>query len=70
MKTKDLKNELYELIEIGDKNFLDVLHETAKTYMTQKRVDKMIAEGEEEIEQGKTYSLKEAKKMVDDWKKD
>ena len=67
MSTLEIKEELYKYIEIGDKQFIDKLYETAKSYIDQKRLDRMIAEGEEDIKAGQTYSLKEARKVVDNW---
>ncbi len=67
MSTIEIKEELYKYIEIGDKQFIDKLYQTAKSYMEQKRLDRMIAEGEADIKAGRTYSLKEAKKIIDSW---
>lgn len=68
MTTTEAKKELSRLIEIGDDQFIDEMYNTAKSYMEQKRLDRMIAEGEADIEAGRTYSLKEVKKIIDDWK--
>lgn len=67
MSTIEIKEELYKYIEIGDKQFIDKLYQTAKSYMEQKRLDRMIAEGEADIKAGRTYSLKEARKIIDSW---
>ena len=67
MSTIEIRKELHKFIEIGDNQFLDTLYKTAQSYMEQKRLDEMIAEGEEDIKAGRTYSLKEAKKIVDNW---
>lgn len=68
MTTTEAKKELSRLIEIGDDQLIDKMYNTAKSYMEQKRLDRMIAEGEADIEAGRTYSLKEVKKIIDDWK--
>jgi predicted transcriptional regulator len=68
MTTTEAKKELSRLIEIGDDQLIDKMYNTAKSYMKQKRLDRMIAEGEANIEAGRTYSLKEARKIIDDWK--
>lgn len=65
METLNIKKELHEYIEIGDRKFLDTLYETAKSYMEQKRLDAMIAEGEEDIKAERVHSLKDAKKLID-----
>ncbi len=70
MGALELREELHKYIEIGDNKFLDVLYKTAKEYIEKKQLDRMIAEGEEDIKAGRTHSLKEAKKMVDDWTKE
>jgi hypothetical protein len=66
----EIREELHKYIEIGDKQFLNTLYKTAKSYIEQKNLDRMIAEGEADIKAGRTYSLEEAKKMVDDWEKE
>jgi hypothetical protein len=65
-----LREELYKYIEIGDRKFLNALHKTAKEYMEQQRLNRMIAEGEEDIAAGKTYRLAQAKKMMAEWEKE
>jgi len=70
MGALELREELHKYIEIGDNKFLDALYKTAKEYIEQKQLDRMITEGEEDIKAGRTHSLKEAKKMVDDWTKE
>ncbi len=37
--------------------------------MEQKRLDRMIAEGEEDIKAGRLHSQEEVKKMIKDWTK-
>lgn len=70
MGALEIREELHKYIEIGDKQFLNTLYKTAKSYIEQKNIDRMIAEGEADIKAGRTYSLKEAKKMVDNWEKE
>jgi len=69
MSTLEIKEELYKYIEIGDKQFIDKLYETAKSYIDQKRLDRMIAEGEEDIKAGRLHSQEEVQKMIKDWTK-
>ena len=54
MSALEIKEELYKYIEIGDKQFIEKLYQTAKSYMEQKRLDRMIAEGEEDIKADRT----------------
>lgn len=65
MSTIELKQELHNYIDQGDDKFIKMFYEMAKAYMLQKQKDKMIAEAEEDIEKGRTYSLKEAKEIMD-----
>jgi len=66
----ELREELRKYIEIGDKNFLNALHKVAKAYMEQKRLDSMIAEGEEDIKSGRLHSHDEVQKMIENWTKE
>jgi predicted transcriptional regulator len=65
MSRSDLRRKLHSYIEGGDKQLLNTLNETAETYMQQKELDQMIAEGEEDIKAGRTYNLEEVKKMFE-----
>ena len=69
MSTLEIKQELHRYIEIGDNQFIDTLYKTAKTYIKQKRLDKMIAEGEEDIKAGRVHNQEDVKKMIKDWTK-
>ncbi len=65
MGTMEIKQELHKFVDTGDDKFVKLFYEMAKVYMQQSQKDKMILEGEEDIKAGRTYSLKEARKMVD-----
>jgi hypothetical protein len=69
MSVIEIKKELYKFIEIGDKQFIDKLYQTAKTYMEQKGLDRMIAEGEEDIKTGRLHNQEDVQKMINDWTK-
>lgn len=69
MSTVEIKEQLYRYIEIGDKQFIDKLYQTAKSYIEQKRLDRMIAEGEEDIKAGRLHSQEDVQKMIKDWTK-
>lgn len=69
MTTTEAKKELSRFIEIGDDQFIDKMYNTAKSYMEQKRLDRMIAEGEADIEAGRLHSLEDVQKMINDWTK-
>lgn len=70
MGALEIREELHKYIEIGDKQFLNTLYETAKNYMEQKRLDRMIAEGEADIKAGRLHSQKDVQKMIEDWTKE
>ncbi|MCH4831143.1 hypothetical protein E5F92_000025 [Flavobacterium columnare] len=63
MGTIEIKRELHNLIDEGDDKFVKMFYEMAKAYIGQKRKDKMISEGEEDIKEGRLYSLKEAREL-------
>ena len=66
----ELREELRKYIEIGDGNFLKALHKTAKSYIEQKQLDRMIAEGEEDVKEKRVNSQDEVQKMIEDWTKE
>jgi predicted transcriptional regulator len=70
MGALEIREELQRYIEIGDKQFLNALYETAKNYMEQKRLDRMIAEGEADIKAGRLHSQKDVQNMIEDWVKE
>jgi hypothetical protein len=65
MSSIGIKQELHKLIDSGDDKFVKIFYEMAKVYMEQLQKEKMVLEGEKDIKSGKTYGLKEAKKMVE-----
>ena len=70
MGSLEIREELHKYIEIGDKQFLNVLYNTAKSYIEQKKLDRMIAEGEADIEAGRLHSQQDVQKMIEDWTKE
>ncbi|PKP23982.1 MAG: hypothetical protein CVU03_14045 [Bacteroidetes bacterium HGW-Bacteroidetes-2] len=70
MEAIELREELRKYIEIGDGNFLKALHKTAKSYIEQKQLDRMIAQGEEDIKEKRVHSQDEVQKMIEDWTKE
>lgn len=67
MSTIELKRELHHYIDEGDDSFVKMFYEMAKAYMLQKQKDRMIAEAEDDIDNGRTYSLKEAEGIMEKW---
>ncbi len=68
MGALEIRQELHKFIDIGDTKFLAVLYKTANEYIERQKRDRMIQEAEEDIKAGNTYSLKEAKQIIDNWK--
>lgn len=67
MSSIGIKQELHKLIDSGDDKFVKMFYEMAKAYTEQLQKEKMVLEGEKDIKSGRTFGLKEAKKMVDNW---
>ena len=65
MNAIKLKRELHSFIDQEDDKTVEMLYQMVQSYKIQKRKDKMIAEGEEDIKNGRMYSLKEAKEIMD-----
>lgn len=57
-----MKKEIHQIIDTGDDKFVRIFYEMAKDCVGWLQKDKLIAQGEEDIKDGRTYSLKEAKK--------
>ncbi|WP_299672243.1 hypothetical protein [uncultured Polaribacter sp.] len=67
MSTLEIRNEMLEIIQNEDENSLKNLYQIIKQYKHQKQLDKMIAEGEEDIKNGDVYNSSEVKAMLDNW---
>ena len=67
MSTIEIRNEMLELIKNEDDSSLKRLYELFKAYKEQRRLDKMIAEGEEDIKAGRLHSQSEVQKMIESW---
>ena len=64
MSTLEIREEILEIVQNEDESSLKNLYQIIKQYKHQKQLDKMIAEGEEDIKAGRTYPLEEARKMI------
>ncbi len=64
MSTLEIRKEIVDFINNEDETSLKKLYKLIADYKQQRHLDKMIAEGEEDIKTGKTYSLKDARKMI------
>jgi hypothetical protein len=65
MSILEIRQEMIELIKNEDDNSLKGLYHLIKSYKNQRQLDKMIEEGEDDIDAGRTYGLKEARKLID-----
>ena len=68
MSTLDLKKELQDLINEGDEKFIKNIYKMAKACTHQSKEDKMIAEAEDDIKNGKIHSQKEVQQIIESWK--
>ena len=68
MSTIELKQELHSFIDEEDDKSVKIFYQMVQSYIVQKRKDRMIAEGEEDIKNGRLHTLKEAKEIMDKWK--
>ena len=67
MSTVEIKQELHEFIDTGDDKFVKMFYEMAKAYIVQLRKDKMIAEGENDIKEGRIHSQQDVKDFISNW---
>ena len=63
MNAIELKRELHSFIDQEDDKTVEMLYQLVQSYRIQKRKDKMIAEGEEDIKNGRCIALKKLKKL-------
>ncbi len=67
MSTLEIRQEMLEIIKNEEESSLIKLYALIKSYKRQRQMDKMIAEGEEDIASGKLYSRLEIQKMIEGW---
>lgn len=67
MSTLKLRKEMLELIKNEDDSSLKTLYKIIKSYKQQNQLDKMIAEGEDDIKNGRLHSQSEVQKMIENW---
>ena len=68
MSAIELRQEMLELIKNEDDSSLKNLYQLKLAYKQQRTLDKMIAEGEEDIEAGRVHSMDEVKEYIKNWK--
>ena len=64
MSKENLKNKLTQYLFDADENALHFLHEATLKYENQKVLDKMIAEGEQDIVAGRLHTTEEVYKEL------
>lgn len=67
MSTLEIRQEMLELIKNEDDSSLKSLYQLIKAYKHQRSLDKMIAEGEEDVKAGRLYSQSEVQRMIESW---
>ena len=67
MSTLELRQEMLELIKNEDDSSLENLYKLIKSHKQQYKLEKMIAEGEDDIKAGKLHSQSEVQKMIENW---
>ena len=67
MSTLELRQEILDMIKNEDDSSLKSLYQLIKSYKQQRQLDKMIAEGEDDIKAGKLHSQSDVQKMIENW---
>ena len=67
MSTIDIRQELKDFISQEDDKSLKKFYQMAKAYMEQRREDKLMAEAEEDIKEGRVYSQDEVTDLIKSW---
>ena len=73
MEDQSIKEQLHKLIDNADEGFLQLVQEAASHYYsseTQEELDAGILEAEEDIREGRVYSLEEARDIAMTWFKE
>ena len=69
MSTLEIREKILEIVRNEDDSSLKSLYQLIKQFKHQRFLDKMIAEGEEDIETGRLHSQSEVQKMIEGWVK-
>ena len=67
MSTTELKKELHTFIDQEDDKSVKLLYTIIQKHRIQKHKDQMIAEGEDDIKNGRLHTLADAKSIMDKW---
>jgi len=68
MSSLELRQEMLALIQSEDDRSLKNLYNHIIAYKQQRFLDKMIAEGEEDIKGNNLHSQSEVQEMIESWK--
>ncbi len=67
MSTVDIRRELQDFINQEDDTALLNFYKMTKSYIEQRREDKLMAEAEEDIKKGRLYSQDQIKDQIRSW---
>ncbi len=67
MSTVDIRQELRDFINQEDDTSLQNFYKMAKSYIEQRREDKLMVEAEEDIKEGRIYSQDQIKDRIRSW---
>jgi predicted transcriptional regulator len=67
MSTLEIRKEILDFVKNEDESSLTTLYQLFKAYKEQKQLDKMIAEGEEDIKAGRVHSMDDIKQFIRNW---
>jgi predicted transcriptional regulator len=68
MSTIEIKNELHQIIDNSDANFVKSFYEIIKDFIAKTDTTAMIQESEDDIKAGRIHSLNDVKKTIESWK--
>lgn len=67
MNSKELKQELHNIIDNGNDDSLKGFYNVIKDYLNSSENSKMIAESEIDIKLGNIHSQQEVQKIIENW---
>ena len=67
MSIIEIKKELHAFIDESDEKSIHDFYELSIKYLNQKKEDILMAEAENDIKEGRTYSVDEVKDMISEW---
>ena len=68
MSIIEIKKELHTFIDESDEKSIHDFYELAIKYLNQKKEDLLMAEAENDIKEGHTFSIDESRKILQSWR--